>query len=192
MADHPARQIARMVEDAAAELGGYLDPGDPFPWELTEDDHRAILPLLDRAIAALSACIDGISQATAGDYAKQQLTDGNGRLLSGCTDLRLKTVLSDPGAEPDEEPVITTQPARLSAADFPAVMSAGVLQAASRPPVLASGPPWSRPRVHARAARSRAAPRPGKRPRRPRQAVFPHTEDINLTQINIDHLVNFS
>ena len=35
--------------------------------------------------------------------------------------------------EPDAEPVITTQPARLSAADFPAAMTADVLQAATKP-----------------------------------------------------------
>ena len=81
--------LARMTEDAATELGGYPDPRDPFPWELTEDDHRAILPLLDRAIADLSVCLDGISQATADDYAKQQLTEGKGRLLQGCADVRL-------------------------------------------------------------------------------------------------------
>ena len=44
MADHPARQLARMTADAAEELRGYTDPADHFPWELTEDDHRAILP----------------------------------------------------------------------------------------------------------------------------------------------------
>ena len=48
MAGHPARQLARMAADAAGELRGYTDPADPFPWELTEDDHRAILPRLHR------------------------------------------------------------------------------------------------------------------------------------------------
>ena len=93
--EHPAHGIARMVEGAATELGGYLDPRDPFPWELTEEDHRAILPLLDRAISALSACLDGISQATADDYAKQQLTDGKYRLVQASAGIRPGRLLSD-------------------------------------------------------------------------------------------------
>ena len=73
-----------MAADAAGELRGYTDPADPFPWELTEDDHRAILPLLHHAIADLAVCIDGIAQATGDEHAKQQLAEGIGRLLSGC------------------------------------------------------------------------------------------------------------
>src|SRR5208283_2708518 len=80
MAGHPARQLARMAADAAEELRGYTDPADPFPWELTEDDHRAILPRLHHAIADLAVCIDGIAQATADEQAKQQLAEGIGRL----------------------------------------------------------------------------------------------------------------
>src|SRR5205823_343814 len=84
----------------------------------SEDDHRAILPRLHHAIADLAVCIDGIAQATAAEHARQQLTEGIGRLLSGCTHLSAaSTALSAPGAEPDAEPVITTQPAHLSAAD---------------------------------------------------------------------------
>ena len=151
-----------MVEGAATELGGYLDPGDPFPWELTEDDHRAILPLLDRAISALSACLDGISQATAGDYAKQQLTEGKHRLVQASAGVRLAVLSYEPDDQddvPGEEPETVTQPARLSAADFPAVMTADVLQAASSPPELASGPAVSSSR------RTRASrPHPGRSP----------------------------
>ena len=164
MTEHPAHGIARMVVGAATELGGYLDPRDPFPWELTEDDHRAILPLLDRAISALSGCLDGISQATAGDYAKQQLTDGKYRLVQASAGVRLAELSYEPDEQddmPGEEPGTVTQPARLSAADFPAVMSAGVLQAASSPPVLASGPAVVPP------ARARAGgPQPGSSPPR--------------------------
>jgi hypothetical protein len=141
--EHPAHGIARMIEGAATELGGYLDPRDPFPWELTEEDHRAILPLLDRAISALSACLDGISQATADDYAKQQLTDGKYRLVQASVGVRLAVLSYEPDEHddvPDEEPETVTQPARLSAADFPAVMTADMLQAVSSPPELASGP----------------------------------------------------
>ena len=133
MTDHPARQLARMAADAAGELRGYTDPADPFPWELTEDDHRAILPRLHHAIADLAVCIDGIAQAIGDEHAKQQLAEGIGRLLSGCAHLSAaSTALSAPGAEPGAEPVITTQPALLSATDFPAAMTADVLQAATK------------------------------------------------------------
>ncbi|MGH3401256.1 MAG: hypothetical protein ACRDRJ_01860 [Streptosporangiaceae bacterium] len=154
MTEHPAHGIARMIEGAATELGGYLDPRDPFPWELTEEDHRAILPLLDRAISALSACLDGISQATAGDYAKQQLTEGKYRLVQASAGVRLAVLSYEPDEQddvPGEEPETVTQPAHLSAADFPAVMTAGVLQAASSPPAQATGPAIS----SARRARAR-------------------------------------
>src|SRR6185312_14699847 len=136
MTGHPARQLARMAADAAGELRGYTDPADPLPWELTEDDHRAILPRVHHAIADLAGCIDGIAQATRDEHAKQQLTEGIGRLLSGCAYLSAASAaLSAPGAEP----VITTQPARLSAADFPAAMTADVLQAATMPMAQAPG-----------------------------------------------------
>jgi hypothetical protein len=131
MAGHPARQLARMAADAAGELRGYTDPADPFPWELTEDDHRAILPRLHHAIADLAVCIDGIAQATDDEQAKQQLAEGIDRLLSGCAHVgAAAAALSSRGTEP----VTTTQPARLSAADFPAAMTAGVLQAATPAP----------------------------------------------------------
>jgi hypothetical protein len=142
MTQHPARQLARMAADAAGELRGYTDPADPFPWELTEDDHRAILPRLHHAIAHLAVCIDGIAQATADEHAKQQLAEGVSRLLSGCARVKAAGVtLSLPGEEPDAEPAITPKPAQLSAADFPAPMTADVLQAATSPPVQPSGPP---------------------------------------------------
>ena len=154
MTQHPAHGIARMVEGAAAELGGYLDPRNPFPWELTEEDHRAILPLLDRAISALSACLDGISQATADDYAKQQLTDGKHRLIQASAGVRLAVLSYEPD-EPDDAPGEEPEPARLSAADFPAVMTPGVLRAASTSPAPASGPAVSPAR------RTRARPPQG-------------------------------
>ena len=115
-----------MAADAAGELRGYTDPADPFPWELTEDDHRAILPRLHHAIADLAVCIDGIARATGDEHAKRQLAEGIGRLLSGCAHVSAATAaLSFPGKEPDAEPVITTQPAQLSAADFPAARAPG-------------------------------------------------------------------
>ena len=151
MTDHPARQLARMAADAAEELRGYTDPADPFPWELTEDDHRAVLPCLHHAIADLAVCIDGIAQATVDEHAKQQLAEGIGRLLSGCAHLSAATAtLSPPSMKPDTEPVITTQPARLSAADFPAAMTADALQAATKPTTQTSRPAAIPPtRAHA-------------------------------------------
>jgi hypothetical protein len=161
MAGHPAGQLARMAADAAGELRGYTDPADPFPWELAEDDHRAILPRLHRAIADLAVCIDGIAQATGDQNARQQLTEGIGRLLSGCAHVGAATAtLSAPGAAPDTEPVITTQPARLSAADFPAAMTPDMLQAATRPAAQAPGPAAAIPPAHAPAGRSRPGSSP--------------------------------
>ena len=163
MADHPAHQLARMAADAAGELRGYTDPADPFPWELTEDDHRAILPRLHHAIADLAVCIDGIAQATGDEHAKRQLAEGIGRLLSECAHVSAASAaLSAPGAERDAEPVITTQPAQLSAADFPAAMTAGVLQAATTPAPQAPGPAAAISPARARASR----PHPGSSPPR--------------------------
>ena len=159
MADHPARQLARMAADAAEELRGYTDPAGPFLWELTQDDHRAILPRLHHAIADLAVCIDGIAQATGDEHAKQQLAEGIGRLLSGCAHLSAATAtLSSPGKEPD----ITSQPARLAAADFPAALTAGVLHAAAAPVPQAPGPAAAVSPARARAPR----PHPGSSPPR--------------------------
>ena len=163
MIGHPARQLARMAADAAGELRGYTDPADPFPWELTEDDHRAILPRLHRAIADLAVCIDGIARATGDEHAQQQLAEGIGRLLSGCAHVSAATAtLSSPGKEPDAEPVITTQPAQLAAADFPAAMTAGVLQTATSPPVQPSEPAAAISPARIRAS----SPQPGSSPAR--------------------------
>ena len=162
MAGHPARQLARMAADAAGELRGYTDPADPFPWELTEDDHRAILPRLHHAIADLAVCIDGIAQATGDENAKQQLAEGIGRLLSGCAHVSAATAtLSSPGTESAPEPVMAAQPARLSAADFPAALTAAALQAAAKPAAQASGPA-AIPPARARTGR----PQPGSTPPR--------------------------
>jgi hypothetical protein len=126
-------------------------PRRPLPWELTEDDHRAILPRLHHAIAHLAVCIDGIAQATGHEHAKRELAEGVGRLLSGCSHVSAAgAMLSLPGEEPDAEPASTPLPAQLSAADFPAAMTAGVLEAATSPPVQLSGavavisPAWTR------------------------------------------------
>ena len=44
MTEHPAHQIAQMTATAAGELRGYMNPAGPFPWELTDGDHLALLP----------------------------------------------------------------------------------------------------------------------------------------------------
>jgi len=190
MTDHPAHQLARMAADAAGELRGYTDPADPFPWELTEDDHRAILPHPHHAIAHLAVCIDGIAQATADEHAQRQLAEGIGRLLSGCAHVSAATAtLSFPGREPDPEPVITTQPAQLSAADFPAAMTAGVLQAATTPTPQSPGPAAAISPARTRPSRPiRAAPRTGKRSRSARTHDLRHARFINFIQNLNDQL----
>lgn len=75
MNKHPALGMAGTAMDAAEELRGYLDPDSPAPWELTDEDHRALLPRLERAISAIAGSIDGIAQAAGDQYARQQLTD---------------------------------------------------------------------------------------------------------------------
>jgi hypothetical protein len=163
MSQHPAHQLARMAADAAEELRGYTDPADPFPWELTEDDHRAILPRLHHAIAHLAVCIGGIAQATGDEHAKRQLAEGVGKLLSGCAHVSAASaMLGLPGEEPDAEPATTPQPAQLSAADFPAAMTADVLRAATSHPMQPSGAVAA-----SSPARTRApGPQPGSSPAR--------------------------
>ena len=128
--------MAGTVEMAAAELRGYMDPDDPFPWELTEDDHRDLLPRLDRAISALADGIRGIAQATSDQYAQRQLTDSYHRLVQASAGVRL--ALSSLDDEPDDEPgeELETAPhaAALAAASFPQPMTAGMLREAATAP----------------------------------------------------------
>lgn len=133
---HPAHQMAGTIEMAAAELRGYMDPDDPFPWELTEDDHLAILPRLDHAITALGDSIRGIAQATGDEYAQHQLTGCYHRLVQASAGIRL--ALSSFDGEPDDEPgekmEAAAQPAVLAASSFPQPMTADVLQEAAPAP----------------------------------------------------------
>jgi hypothetical protein len=145
MTEHPALRMARTAADAAGELRGYTDPADPFPWELTEDDHRAILPRLDHAISAFGDCIKGIAQATGDEYAQRQLTGSYHRLVQASAGVRLAVSSLDDGpdeaaGQPGEELGTAAHPARVSASDFPAVMTGDVLRAASSPAVQPSGP----------------------------------------------------
>lgn len=133
---HPARQMAGTVEMAAAELRGYMDPDNPFPWELTEDDHRDLLPRMERAIMALGDSIRGIAQATGDEYAQQRLTDSYHRLVQASASVRL--ALSSLDDEPDDEPggELETAPhvAALAATSFPQPMTAGMLREAATAP----------------------------------------------------------
>jgi hypothetical protein len=138
---HSAHQIAETIMYAAEELRGYMNPDDPFPWELTEDDHFAILPRLDRSISALADGIRGIAQATGDEYAQRQLTDSYHRLVQASAGVRLALCSSDD--QPDEadeagkELETAAEPAALAASSFPQPMTADVLQEAA--PASATG-----------------------------------------------------
>lgn len=137
---HPAHQMAETVMYAAGELRGCMDPGDSFPWELTEDDHRALLPLLERSISALCDSVRGIAEATADEYAQQRLTDSYHRLVQASAGVRL--ALSSWVDETDDEPVeeleTATGPPALAAGGFPQPITAEVIQDAA--PASATAP----------------------------------------------------
>lgn len=143
---HPAHRMAVTVMDAAEELHGYMDPDDPFPWELTEDDHRDLLPCLERAIIALGDAIRGIAQVTGDEYAQQRLTDSYHRLVQAKASVGLAmSVLVD---EPGEDPETAAEAAGLAASSFPQPMTASMLQKAATAPIPPGTPA--------------TAPRPGK------------------------------
>jgi hypothetical protein len=137
MNEHPALGMAGTVMDAAEELRGYLDPDNPAPWELTEDDHRALMPRLERAISAIGDSIRGIAQATGDEYAGQRLTDSYHWLVQASAAAGL-AALSGPGDEPDgkpaEEPDTAAEPAALAASSFPQSLTAGLLRDAAPAP----------------------------------------------------------
>ncbi len=132
---HSAHQIAETVMYAAEELRGYMNPDDPFPWELTENDHLAILPRLDRSISALADGIRGIAQATGDEYAQRQLTDSYQRLVQASAGVRL--ALSSFDDESGKELETAAEPTALAASSFPQPMTADVLQEAA--PASATG-----------------------------------------------------
>jgi hypothetical protein len=136
---HPAHQIAEMAANAAEELRGHMNPADPFPWELTDDDHGALLPRLRGAIAGLAVCIDGIAQMTADRGASRQLAEGAARMLADCEQIRDgETILRADRSGP--LPGTGTRPAQLAASGFPEHMTAPLLQAASGPDPAARPP----------------------------------------------------
>jgi hypothetical protein len=126
-----------MAADVAEELRGYLAPAVDLPWELTQDDHRDLMPRLCDAVARLAECIDSIAQATTDEDAKRQLTGGAWTILRGCAQVQAAgTVL--PGGQRGPGPGAATRPASLAASDFPQPMTGHLLQAASANPAPAT------------------------------------------------------
>jgi hypothetical protein len=130
--EHPAHRIAEMAADVAEELRGYLAPAADLPWELSEDDHRDLMPRLCDAVARLADCIGSIALATTDQDAKGQFTEGARTILRGCARVQAAgTVL--PGEQRDPGPG-ATPPQQLAASDFPQSMTGHLLQAASASP----------------------------------------------------------
>ena len=141
MTEHPAHRMGQVVTDAATELRGYLDPDVTVPWELTEDDHRAIAARLHNAISELVTCIEGIAQATGDERAHRQLADAVARMRHGCLDISAATAtLGRPDNQPRPRVHMVTRPAQLSARDFPGAMTSDVLRAGTNEPVQPPGP----------------------------------------------------
>jgi hypothetical protein len=141
MTEHPAHRMAQVAADAAAELRGYLDPGVTIPWELTEDDHRAIVARLHDAISELAMCIEGIAQATGDERAHRQLTDAVARMRHGCVHISAAAAtLGRPDDQSRPRAHVVTRPALLSARDFPAAMTSDVLRAGTDEPLQPPGP----------------------------------------------------
>lgn len=168
MTEHPAHRIADKAAHAAEELRGYLAPAVDLPWELTEDDHRALVPRLYDAVSRLAECIGSIASATGDEDTKRQLTEGARTILGGCEHVRAAgTVI--PGEQGGPEPGAAARPPQLAASDFPAPMTGHLLQAASAnqaPAITATATPV---RQVAREMPGRAAPeatQPAGRPRR--------------------------
>jgi hypothetical protein len=152
---HPAHQIAETIMYAAEELRGYMNPDDPFPWELTDDDHLGLLPRLRKAIWDITECIDGIAGATPGERVKGKLTKSIQDLQAGCDGLE---EAEQTMKKPEPETGSMTQPAALAASSFPQPMTGHMLQAATRTTALPSASPAAVP-CRARTAQGK----PGRR-----------------------------
>ena len=141
MTEHPAHRMGQVVTDATTELRGYLDPDVTVPWELTEDDHRAIAARLHNAISELVTCIEGIAQATGDERAHRQLTDAVARMRHGCVHISAAAAtLGRPDNQPRPRVHMVTRPAQLSARDFPGAMTSDVLRPGPDEPVQPPGP----------------------------------------------------
>ena len=134
MTEHPAHWIAQMAASAAEELRGYMNPADPSPWKLTDDDHLALLPCLDGAICDLAVCIDGIARMTADEDARRQLTEATSQLLRDCGQIRdAEAILIRRADQRGPEPESMPRPAQLAAAGFPQSMTGCLLEAGEAP-----------------------------------------------------------
>jgi hypothetical protein len=152
--EHPAHRIADMAADVAEELRRYLAPAPDLPWELSEDDHRDLMPRLCDAVARLADCIGSIAQATTDEDAKGQFIEGARTILRGCAQVQAAgTVLL--GEPSGRGPGAVTPPQQLAASGFPLPMTGCLLQAAS-----ASPPPAAT--AMARPARPAARQMPGR------------------------------
>jgi hypothetical protein len=122
--------------DAAGELRGYLNPNDRFPWELTEDDHLALLPRLRKAIWDIAECIEGIARATPDERVKEKLTRTVQDVQAGCDGIQVaQWAMEGVGPETEPAPNTTTQPTALAASSFPQPMTGRVLHAVPSTPV---------------------------------------------------------
>lgn len=72
-----------MAENAAEELRSYVNPADPFPWELTRADHLDLLPRLYSTVSQLAGCIASLAETTADETARHWLAEGAKRIESG-------------------------------------------------------------------------------------------------------------
>jgi len=166
--EHPAHRIAEMAADVAEELRGYLAPAADLPWELSEDDHRDLMPRLCDAVARLADCIGSIAQATTDQDAKGQFAEGARTILRGCAQVQAAgTVL--PGEQRGPGPGAATRPQQLAASGFPQPMTGHLLQAASAspPPATTTTASPARPAAQQMPGRTAAgATEPASSPRR--------------------------
>jgi hypothetical protein len=157
-----------MAADVAGELRGSLAPAVDLPWELTQDDHRDLMPRLCDAVARLADCIGSIAQATTDQDAKGQFIDGARTILRGCARVQAAgTVLL--GEQRGPGPGAATQPQQLAASDFPQPMTGRLLQAAgaSPPPATTATARPARPAAREMPGRTAAgATEPASSPRR--------------------------
>jgi hypothetical protein len=127
--EHPAHRIAGTAADVAEELRGYLAPAADLPWELTQDDHRNLMPRLCDAVARLAECIASTAQATTDEDAKRRLTAGARTILRGCAHVQAAGTVRA-GEQPGPGPGAATRPPQLAATGFPQPMTGDLLQAA--------------------------------------------------------------
>jgi hypothetical protein len=117
MAGHPAHGLAAMAANAAEELRSYVNPADPFPWELTGADRIDLLPRLYETVSQLAGCIASLAEATADEDARRWLTEGANQIASGYRAVQVgyDLLADDPGDQPGPARSGTAQIVRVSA-----------------------------------------------------------------------------